>query len=214
MDLKYSDLQSIEGWLPGKAYSWGFFASSRSGKTTLMDYIINKYLKNFINILMTDSPNGELYSQGSFKKDTIQCPGFQPQLIKDAVKINKLSNNKYSISFILDDLVDIAKDPQMLKLMTIYRNSNLSTVLASQAPNAIVNKVGRGNIHFLFLGRFITDEAIETTIKQYLNSYFPSDMKMVDKVKKYREITSKIGTFFFINNIIGSIEVIKIKLDK
>lgn len=212
INFKHTSLQGIEGFDSKKSYSFGFFASSRSGKTTLINYVMLKFLKDKINILMTDSAQNEIYKEPAFKKYSLVCPGFQPQLIKEAYKINKKTNNRYPFLFIMDDLVDIAKDPQILKLMTIYRNSSLGSIVSAQAPNAIVNKVGRGNIHFVFLGRYITDEACEQAVKMYLNSWFPSKMSMIDKVKKYREITSKVGTFFFINNIQGTIEVIRLNL--
>ena len=72
-----------------------------------------------------------------------------------------------------------------------------------------MNSIGRGNINHIFLFKLNSDEAIEKAVKAYLNSYFPSSFKMVDKIKKYKEMTED-HTFFWINNLTGDIKRTKI----
>jgi hypothetical protein len=108
---------------PFKAYSMVLIASTRAGKSTMLNHIIDKYMKGKINILMTESPNAELYKEGSLKKDAIMCPAYIPEIIKECYLINKGTGNKYPFNFIMDDLVGFRSDRQMKKLLTIYRNS-------------------------------------------------------------------------------------------
>jgi hypothetical protein len=75
----------------------------------------------------------------------------------------------------------------------------------------IMNSIGRGNINHIFLFYFNSDEAIERAIKTYLLSYFPRTYKMIDKIRKYKELT-KNHHFFWIDNISGKISLCKIKI--
>ena len=74
-----------------------------------------------------------------------------------------------------------------------------------------MNSIGRGNINHIFLFKLNSDEAIEKAIKAYLLSYFPSSFKMVDKIKKYKELTDD-HCFFWINNLDGIVKRSKIIL--
>jgi hypothetical protein len=49
-----------------------------------------------------------------------------------------------------------------------------------------------------------SDEAIEKVIKAYLLSYYPTKLKMIDKIKKYKEDTND-HCFYYIDNIAGTI---------
>jgi ABC-type phosphate/phosphonate transport system ATPase subunit len=127
MDLTpRSDLNLILD--PFKAYSFVLIGSTRSGKSTILNFIMEKYMKGKINILMTESPNGDVYQKGSFKKDCIMSPTYMPEIIKECYLINKGTNNRYPFNFIMDDLVGFRSDKQMKKLLTIYRNSNMGEI--------------------------------------------------------------------------------------
>ena len=53
----------------------------------------------------------------------------------------------------------------------------------------LMDKLARGNINFVFLGRMNSSEEVERNIKSYLQGHLPSTMKMVDKIKWYRQAT-------------------------
>jgi len=57
-----------------------------------------------------------------------------------------------------------------------------------------------------------SDEAIEKVIKAFLLSYYPSKMRMVDKIKKYREETDN-HCFYYLDNIAGTVSRSKINID-
>jgi GTPase SAR1 family protein len=192
---------------PDKAYSFVFIGSTRSGKTTLMKYIVEKYFNNAINIMMTESGQAEIYKDF---KNVVICPTYMPDIIKDMYRINKGTDNKYRMNVIIDDAVGFRNDKQMTKLLTIYRNSNLSVCLTGQSK-ALLNATGRTNINFVFLGRLNSDEEIEKIIKAYLTSFFPSDLKIADKIKKYKELTKNYN-FIVLDNIDGNIFITKLSL--
>lgn len=194
---------------PFKAYSFCLIGATRSGKSTLTTFLIEKYMKAKINVLMTESPNAEILREPGFKNECILCPGFVPELIKDCYLINRGTNNRYPFNFIMDDLVGFRSDKQMKKLLTIYRNSNMGVCITGQTI-AILDTTARFNVNFVFLGRCNADKQIEDICKQFLASFFPSDMKMVDRIKTYKLLTSDYH-FICLDNINGDIFLTKVK---
>lgn len=193
--------------LPDKAYSFVFIGSTRSGKTTLMKHIVDKYFSNAINVLMTESGQADIYKDF---KNVVICPTYMPNIIKDMYRINKGTDNKYRFNTIIDDAVGFKNDKMMVKLLTVFRNSNLSVCVTGQSK-ALLNATGRTNINFVFLGRMNCDEEIKKVIEAYLTSYFSSDMKMVDKIKKYKEMTKNYH-WIVLDNIEGNIFISKLSI--
>lgn len=194
---------------PFKAYSYCLIGATRSGKSFLLSFLIEQYMKAKINILMTESPNADILQEPGFKKDCIICPTFLPELIKDCYIINRETNNRYPFNFIMDDLVGFRSDKQMKKVMTLYRNSNISVAITGQTI-AILDTTARFNVNFIFLGRCNADKQIEDICKQFLASFFPSSMRMVDRIKTYKLLTANYH-FICIDNINGDIFLTKVK---
>jgi len=188
--------------------------STRSGKSTCLDYIMENYYfkkeNNFINVLFSNSLQAPAYDNFRDRKNTATSLLYQPKIIKECYDINTNTKNHYRFNMILDDIVDKKFDKELMKLLTIYRNSRISCIICSQAVQ-IMNSVGRTNINHIFLFKLNSDEQIEKAIKCYLQSYFPSKLKMVDKIKKYKELTDD-HHFIYINNIESKIIRTKIKI--
>jgi hypothetical protein len=186
--------------------------STRSGKSTALNHIMDNYYmpkeNKFINVLFSNSLQSGVYDQYKDKKNVATSILYQPKVIKECYKINKETKNHYKFNIILDDIVDKKYDKELIKILTIYRNSRISCIITAQNVT-IMNSIGRGNINHIFLFKLNSDEAIEKAVKAYLNSYFPSSFKMVDKIKKYKEMTED-HTFFWINNLTGDIKRTKI----
>lgn len=191
---------------PQKAYSFMLLGSTRSGKTTCLNYILAKYFQKEINVLMSDSLHAEIYKP--LMKTVVPCPTYVPEIIKTCFKINQGTNNKYNFNFVLDDLVGYRYDKYMLKLLTIGRNQNCSTIITAQATS-ILNAAGRTNINFVLLFKLNSDEQIEIVCKKFLSSFFPRGMKMVERIIEYRRITEN-HHFIFLNNLTGEASVCKI----
>jgi GTPase SAR1 family protein len=195
---------------PQKAYSLALIGQTRSGKSFLLNHLMERYFSHKINILMTDSPNADIYKSGFFSsKDVIKAPGYYSQLIKDSYKINKACDNKYQFMFVIDDIVDKKNDKQLFKVSTIYRNSNISMALVGQRM-AILPSTVRGNTNFIFLGRLGNDYEIENTIKAFLQTFFPKDFSMYEKIQAYKDITKNYN-FICLDNINGEVFITKAK---
>lgn len=174
--------------------------STRSGKSTALSHILRKYFSKHLGLLMTNSPQANVYKE----MDIIQAPNYMPKALRDAAYINKKTDNKYPFLFVLDDVVtNIKFDKELLKALTIYRNSNISVIQCIQAM-ALLNSSARGNVNFVLLFKFNSDEQVEKAIKMYLTSYFPKGMTMLDKMREYRRLTEN-HYFFLVNNLSGGV---------
>ena len=187
--------------LPGEGgCSMILIGSTRSGKTTALKHILKTYFKKHVGVLMTHSPAAEIYKDF----DILQAPDYIPQVISDMAHLNKKTNNRYDFLCVLDDVVTGVKhDKKVLEALTILRNSNLSVILCAQAIT-LINSAGRTNSNWVFLFKLNSDEQIEKAVKMYLNSYFPKDWTLLDKMRYYREQTAD-HYFFVIDNLNGRV---------
>jgi len=188
--------------------SIAMIGSTRSGKSTALSYILDTYFKKHISVLMTNSPQADIYKT---MKHCVQSPQFLPKVLKDMYAINRDSGNHYDFLAILDDVVTGVKfDKEILKLLTIYRNSDMSAIITAQAVT-LLNSSGRTNINFILLFKLNSDEQIEKCIKFYLSSYFPPKMRMLDKIRYYRDATQD-HHFFVVDTLNGGVYRTKIDL--
>lgn len=168
------------------------FGSSKSGKTTLTTYIAEKYYsdKNTIVIVMSPSINAAIYKKIKKMKNVVSSDFFDHDLVRDIAKIQRKTSNKYRFVVVLDDVVDSKNNEQILKMIMVYRNLNISTVMNLQDVK-LMSRSGRHNgNNFLFL-RQNTQDAIEDVLNLYLNSYppFTNLSNKMDKVNMYRKLT-------------------------
>jgi hypothetical protein len=191
---------------PDRSYSFCLLGSTRSGKTTALNWILAKYFKQEINILMSDSLHAEIYKP--LMKTVVPVPTYCPELIKDCYKINKGTDCKYPFNIILDDLVGYRYDKQMLRLLTIYRNSRMGCIITAQATS-ILNAAGRSNINYVLLFKLNSDEQIEIVCKKFLSSFFPPHLRMIDRIIEYKRLTEN-HHFIFLNNITGETYISKV----
>lgn len=183
--------------------SFALIGSTRSGKTTLLKYILEKYFEKFITILMSNSIHAPIYKEID---DCVKSPLYSPRIIKEGYEINRKTNNHYPFLYVLDDVVDKKFDKELLKLLTIYRNSGLSTVICVQSP-ILLNSASRGNINFVCLGRLNSDESIERVVRMYLMSYLPG--RIEEKIRAYKSMTEG-HHFILVNNLTGEVSRFKI----
>ena len=183
--------------------SFALIGSTRSGKTTLLKHILEKYFEKHITVLMSNSIHAPIYKE---IEDCIKSPLYSPRIIKEGYEINRKTNNHYPFLFVLDDVVDKKFDKELLKLLTIYRNSGLSTVICVQSP-ILLNSASRGNINFVCLGRLNSDESIERVVRMYLMSYLPG--RIDEKIRAYKTMTEG-HHFILVNNLTGDVTRFKI----
>lgn len=178
--------------------SFALIGSTRSGKTTFLMDILKRYFPKHITTLMSPSIHAPIYKE---IKEPIACPIYCPRLIKEAYTINSKCNNHYDFCFILDDVVDKKFDKELLKLLTIYRNSGISCVICAQSLR-LLNTASRGNVNVVLLGKLNSDEAIEQVVRAYLMSYLSG--KVPEKVKEYKRLTAN-HNWIVVNNYSGEV---------
>jgi len=177
--------------------------SSRAGKTTFMKYVLDRYFKKHVGAIFSQSAKAEAYKNMVYPLLPLSC-AFIPELINSAYRINKETKNHYPFLFIIDDCPLEKNDKEILKTMTIYRNSGVSCIHGIQSPT-LVNPTTRANYTFYLLFRLNSVEQIENVCKIFLRGYFPSDWTMNMKVRWYQEHT-KDYHFIFIDNWNGTIQ--------
>lgn len=186
IQLPVLNLQSLE--LPDSKFgcSMIFLGSTRSGKTTLLNYLFKKHFDKYISVLMSNSLNSDAYDM--LKKNCVTSDMYHPEILKEMYHINHETKNHYQFMCIIDDVPDKRDDPEIKRLMTIYRNSRISCMMCAQGAT-MINKLSRGNINWVFLGRMNSSEEVERNIKAYLQGHLPSAMRMTEKIKWYRMAT-------------------------
>lgn len=163
-------------------------ASTRAGKTSLMNYLYNKHFRKHITTVMSNSLNSDAYDY--VKRFCVLSDLYHPEMLKDMYHINHSTGNHYQFCIILDDLTNVKNDSEYLRLLTLYRNSRISCIVSAQGIS-MFNKTARGNINFVFLGRLNSDAEVEKVVKEYCISYFPRDISLADKIAMYRELTNE-----------------------
>jgi dephospho-CoA kinase len=186
--------------------SVALLGSTRSGKTTFLKYLLDKHFPKHLKVLMSNSIHAPIYKD---MKDMVKSPLYIPKLVKEGYMINKETKNHYDFLYILDDIVTGKFDKELLKLLAIYRNSNMSAIISIQSP-ILLNSATRGNLNYVLLGRMNSEEQIEKTIKMYLTSYLEGK-NMTDKIKNYKALTED-HFWIVINNLDGSVYRTKLKL--
>ena len=171
----------------------------------MLKHILEEYFYKHLVILMSNSIHAPIYKDID---DVVKCPVYSPRIIKEGYEINRKTSNHYPFLFVLDDVVDKKFDKELLKLLTIYRNSGLSTIITAQSLK-ILNTASRGNVNYVLLGKLNSDEAIEQVVRAYLMSYLPG--KVEEKVRIYKQMTEG-HHFFVIDNLQGEVFRTKLRL--
>ena len=177
------NLASLE--LPDPKFGCSFImcGSTRSGKTTLLNYLWKRHFQNHISVLMSNSLNSDAYDM--LKKKCVNSDFYFPEILKEMYKINHETKNHYEFLAIIDDVPDKREDPEMKRLMTIYRNSRISSIVCAQTAT-MISKMARSNINYVLLGRMNSSSEIERNIKDYLQGHLPTKMKMTEKIQWYK----------------------------
>jgi hypothetical protein len=207
MNIPVLNLASLE--LPDPKFGCSFImcGSTRSGKTTLLNYLFKKHFSNHISVLMSNSLNSDAYDM--LKKHTVHGDFYFPEILKDMYKINHETKNNYEFLAIIDDVPDKREDQEMKRLMTIYRNSRISSIVCAQTAT-MVNKMARSNINYVLLGRMNSSSEVERNIKDYLQGHLPTNWKMTEKIRFYKEATEHYQ-WFVLDNINGHMFMTKLQ---
>lgn len=182
--------------------------SGRSGKTTLLKYILDNHFSKHCGVIFSQSAKAEAYKQMKYPLIPLSS-AYIPELIHDAYKINRETKNHYPFLFVLDDVPLAKNDKELMKTLTIYRNSGISCIHCVQTPT-LVSPTCRSNYTFMLLGRCNATEQIENICKFFLRGYFPKGWVMEEKIRWYKEATED-HHFLFLDH--WNNECYRIKLD-
>ena len=175
--------------------------STRSGKTTMLNYLFKKHFTSYLSILMSNSLQSDAYNM--LKKSCVTSDFYHPELLKELYKINHETKNHYKFFCIIDDVPDKRNDLEIKRMLTIYRNSRISCIICAQGLT-MMDKTARSNINYVFLGRMNSSQEVERNVKEYLTGYLPTTMKLSEKIQLYKKLTEDYW-WIVIDNISGNI---------
>jgi hypothetical protein len=207
INIPVLNIGSIELPDPKFGVSFVLCGSTRSGKTTILNYLYKTHFKNHISVLMSNSLNSDAYDM--LKKTCATSDFYHPEILKEMYKINHATKNNYEFFAIIDEVPDKREDPEMKRLMCIYRNSRISSIVCAQTAT-MINKMARSNINWVFLGRMNSSSEVERNIKDYLQGHLPTTMKMTEKIRLYKEWTSNYQ-WIVLDNINGHMFLTKLQ---
>ena len=175
--------------------------ASRSGKTTMLKHLYKTHFQKHITTMFSMNRHAEIYEDLSDK--VLVADKFHCELLREAHEINSLCDNKFPFLFISDDYVDnaIKNDPEITRCMTIYRNSNTSSVWSFQG-RTLMSAIGRNNANFIIIFKQQTPLEWEACIKEFLSMWLPRGMTMKEMVD-FCKMATVDHQFFVIDNIEG-----------
>lgn len=185
--------------------------STRCGKTTCLKHILDKYFKKHIGAIFSESARAPAYQHMKYENLPLSS-AYIPELVRDSYQINKELQNYYDFLYVLDDCPLVRNDKQLMKMLTIYRNSNVSAIACVQDPT-MLNPTTRGNFNFVLLFHQNSPDRTEFVVRNFLRGWLPTNMKIEDKMAWFQK-TTEDHHFIFIDNLAGTIQRCKINLGK
>jgi len=203
--IPFRKMESID--LPSNGgVSFGLIGSTRSGKSSAMLWLWEKYFKHHITILTTGSSQADIY--GPLRRSCAIAPEFYPDIIKETMALSFKTKNHYPFLHILDDMLDGKNTKALSKLLTIGRNNGQSTIICAQELS-ILNAIGRTNLNYILCFRLNSDIAIEKVVRNWLRHILPGKT-IEDKCHSYKLLTAN-HHFICVDTLMD--EVFHCKLD-
>jgi hypothetical protein len=183
--------------------------SGRSGKTTMLKYLLDNYFKKHCGVIFSNSSKAQAYKDFNYSLLPLSN-AYIPELINSAYRINKDTKSHYPWLFVLDDVPLAKNDKELLKTMTIYRNSGISCIHGVQSPT-LVSPTCRSNYTAFFIFHQNSMEQTENCVKMFLRGRFPASWRMEEKCKWLADMTQD-HHFIMIDNWNGTIQRCKLDL--
>jgi hypothetical protein len=179
--------------------------STRSGKTTILKHLVEKWFDKHLGVLMSPNIHAPVYKGFSMSESA----EFIPRIIEEMYRINKDTKNHYPFLVVLDDVVTKKFDKELLKLFTIYRNTGISGIMSIQSP-ILLNSAMRGNLNVVMLGYMNSDESCEKVIRMFCYASI-AGKNIEEKIQEYKKLTSD-HHWIVVDNLEGTIYRTKLRL--
>jgi len=188
--------------------SWVLCGSSRSGKSTMMKFLMKEYYSKFASVMFSQNGHSDIYK--NLGKDIIVSDKFLPELITEAHEINSKCGNKVPFMFLSDDYVgyDVKNSMEITKLLTIFRNANCSSIFSFQ-HRTLISPAGRAQVNYIAIFKQQTPKNWKNMIDEFLDCWLPMNMTMPEKIAWCVAATVD-HQFLFIDNIKGECYISKL----
>jgi len=184
--------------------------SGRSGKTTMLKYLMDTYFQKHCGAIFSQSAKAEAYKNMKYPLMPLSSV-YIPELVNCAYRINRETKNAYPFLFVLDDVPLARNDKELMKTTTVYRNSGISLIHGVQTPT-LVSPTCRSNYTFFLLFHNNSSEQAENVCKQFLRGYFPNTGWPMNRRVQWLQETTKDHHFLFVDNWANTIQRCKLDL--
>jgi hypothetical protein len=136
-----------------------------------------------------------------------------PELVNVAYRVNReMKKDMYPFMFVLDDVPLARNDKELMKTLTIYRNSGISLIHGVQTPT-LVSPTCRSNYTYFMLFHNNSSEQAENVCKQFLRGYFPDKNWPMNRRVKWLQDVTLDHHFLFVDNWNNTIQRCKLDLN-
>ena len=183
-----------------------FVASGRAGKSFFLTHLLKTLYKEVPTFLFSNSLHHPIYADVKDRSKTASCSDYRTDFVKDFYKIQKATDNHYGCVVVQDDIVDNRNDKELKKLLCVYRNSKMHSIVSIQSPYLIPPAL-RGNFDYVFIGAQNSEELWYDVCKMYLSSTLKG--KMTEKIAELKTLVAD-HHWIIIDNLTGEIYRTKI----
>lgn len=185
--------------------------SGRSGKTTMLKYLMDNYFNKHCGAIFSQSARAEAYRDMKYPLMPLSSV-YIPELVNTSYRINReMKKDMYPFLFVLDDVPLARNDKELMKTLTIYRNSGISLIHGVQTPT-LVSPTCRSNYTYFMLFHNNSSEQAENVCKQFLRGYFPDTNWPMNKRVNWLQEQTKDHHFIFVDNWNNTIQRCKLDL--
>jgi hypothetical protein len=186
--------------------------SGRSGKTTMLKYLMDTYFNKHCGAIFSQSARAEAYRGMNYPLMPLSSV-YIPELVNTAYRVNReMKKDMYPFMFVLDDVPLARNDKELMKTLTIYRNSGISLIHGVQTPT-LVSPTCRSNYTYFMLFHNNSSEQAENVCKQFLRGYFPDKNWPMNRRVKWLQDVTQDHHFLFVDNWNNSIQRCKLDLN-
>jgi len=185
---------------------------SRSGKTTMLRHLYKTYFQHYITTFLSMNLHADIYKD--FGSKMILMDEYYPEILQEMHHINAETGNKFQFLYVNDDFVShkIKNDPEVLRLLTLYRNAGMSSIQSFQGAT-LMSPVGRAQVNFILIFKQNTPKEWERVIREYLLGWLPEPMTMNERISWCR-VATQDHQFIVVDQLNSECYISKLKSDQ